>query len=682
MKDSYINAEAVFSDETENFIIPTEPSDDEQVTIRLRTASHNVDSVFLIMDEKEVEVSIIRNEKPFDYYEFVFDKIPKKVSYYFKITKKERVYFYNKKGLMNEVLHDYNFNIIPNWKMPEWSKSAVMYQIYVDRFNNGDKTNDVMTNEYKYLSYSSKKLDWEKPVEATDIANHYGGDLQGIIDKLDYLKDLGIEVLYLNPVFVSPSNHKYDIQDYDYIDPHFAKIVKDEGEELKFEKFTNEFATKYISRTTDKENLEASNAFFADFVQKCHDKGIKVIIDGVFNHCGAFNKWLDKEGFYEKNGYDVGAYSKKESKYHDYFSWGSNDDYSWPKNNTYSGWWGHDNHPKLNFEGSKELENYIMNIGAKWVSNPFNVDGWRLDVAADLGFSQEYNHEFWQKFRKSVKGANSEAIIISEHYGDPSSWLGGDQWDTVMNYDAFMEPITWFLTGMEKHSESFDVGLLNNHIAFEESMRYHKAKLSHQSLYSAMNQLSNHDHSRFLTRTNMICGRLHTSGAALADENIKIEVMMEAIVMQMTWIGSPTLYYGDEVGLSGWTDPDNRRTYPWGKENMELHDFYKKAIAIHKENPALKLGSLDKIYFKQGVLCYGRWLKDNAVIVCVNNNEKPEKVLIPVWRYSKNEQGVLQGLLEHSKRIVSHMENEYQFSNGYLEILLPPKSSKILREKL
>lgn len=197
-----------------------------------------------------------------------------------------------------------------------------------------------------------------------------------------------------------------------------------------------------MTRTTDPKNLEASDQLLAKLIGIAHSKGIKVILDGVFNHCGAFNKWLDKEGFYEKNGYPVGAYASEKSPYHNFFNWTGGE---WPNNEHYSSWWDHPNHPKLNYEHSDELYTYIMNIARRWVSPPYNADGWRLDVAADLGLSKEFNMKFWRDFRKVVKNANPNAVIIAEHYGDPKDWLMGDQWDTVMNYDAFMEPITWFL---------------------------------------------------------------------------------------------------------------------------------------------------------------------------------------------------------------------------------------------
>ena len=148
------------------------------------------------------------------------------------------------------------------------------------------------------------------------------------------------------------------------------------------------------------------------------------------------------------------------------------------------------------------------------------MDGCRLDVAADLGHSEDYNHGFWRKFRESVKKANPEAIILAEHYGDPSPWLDGSQWDTVMNYVAFMEPVSWFLTGMEKHSDEYKDYMLGNIENYENTMTHYMASFATSSLQCAMNQLSNHDHSRFLTRTNRRVGRIHTMGPEAAGENI------------------------------------------------------------------------------------------------------------------------------------------------------------------
>jgi alpha-glucosidase len=488
-----------------------------------------------------------------------------------------------------------------------------------------------------------------------------------------------VEIIYLSPVFVSPSSHKYDIQDYDFIDPHFAEIIVDEGEPLHYDKFHNRYATKYISRTTNNVNLLASNQLFAQFVAIAHERGIKVILDGVFNHCGAFNKWLDKENFYSGKGYAMGAYRDENSPYHDFFKWY---DHNWPNNDCYDAWWGYDNHPKLNYETSKRLYEYVLNIGKKWVSPPFNADGWRLDVAADLGGSEIFNHQFWKDFRKAVKGANPEAIILAEHYGSPKNWLQGDEWDTIMNYDAFMEPITWFLTGMEKHSEAFDAGRLCNAMDFENSIRENMSFMTAHSLMSSMNELSNHDHSRFLTRTNMKVGRLHTVGAAAADAGVNLGIMMEAVVFQMTWPGSPTIYYGDEAGMTGWTDPDNRRTYPWGKENKSLIAFHKSLIGFRKKYGALRVGSVIFLYNDYGIITYGRWDNKDRILVALNNNIEGKLFKIPVWKMECALNGSMEYLLNAAEGNWSTDAKKIDIIDGWITINVGGYGCAVLREKV
>ena len=678
LKD-YINIGAIFSDETENFVNPAEPKSDDNITIKFRTGKSNIDKVFINFGNETLPLEFDYSDDVFDFYKITLSPIKSPLRYYFSLAKDNKVYYYNKKGLYENVDINYNFTIIPDFEVPAWSKGSVMYQIYVDRFYNGDLTNDVCDKEYLYMGRISKKMkDWNVPVEADDICNFYGGDLQGVIDKMGYLKDLGIDAIYFNPIFVSPSNHKYDTQDYDYVDPHIGVIIKDNEAPLTDDKLINRHANMYIERTTSTENLEASNQLMQKVIEIAHAHNIKIILDGVFNHCGAFNKWLDKEGFYFNSGYPAGAYRAENSIYHDYFKWY---EHAWPNNDCYDSWWGHDNHPKLYFENSKALRDYIINIGVKWVSPPYNADGWRLDVAADLGDTEEFNHKFWKEFREAVKKANPQAIILAEHYGDPRAWLSGSEWDTVMNYDAFMEPITWFLTGMQKHSESYKEDMFCNAMAFEQSMRYYQSKFSYQSLYSSMNQLSNHDHSRFLTRTNKTAGRLHTLGSIEADRNINLSIMMEAVTFQMTWAGAPTIYYGDEVGLTGWTDPDNRRTFPWGKENTTLLEFHKKAIDTRKKSNALLKGSTVFIYSSYGVLCYGRWFEDEAVIVILNNRSEIITLSLPVWKAHVKPVSILHQQYSTVDERFSDKNDKYYVKDGLLLINLPPTSSIVLSNK-
>lgn len=672
------NKRAVFSDTSKWYVTPAEPKPYEEVKIHLRTAKDNVDLVYLVCNKEKIYMDKERTEGRFDYYVASYQLSGEKITYYFELHIGQLIGYYDTRGIVREITEYYHFAIIPGFHTPEWAKGAVMYQIYVDRFCNGDTSNDVLSGEYAYIKEQVQKVeDWNRYPAQMDVREFYGGDLQGVLDKMDYLKDLGVEVIYFNPLFVSPSNHKYDIQDYDYIDPHFGKIVYDEGELLPWGEKDNKKASRYINRVTDKRNLEASNALFAKVVEEAHKRGMRVILDGVFNHCGSFNKWMDRECIYENApGYEKGAHVSADSPYKDFFDFKNQN--AWPYNTTYDGWWGHDTLPKLNYENSKELYDYVMRIGAKWVSAPYNADGWRLDVAADLGHSPAFNHSFWQDFRKTVKRANPEAIILAEHYGNTRDWLQGNEWDTVMNYDAFMEPVTWFLTGMEKHSDDFREDLLGNSESFLGAMRHHCASFTMPSLQVAMNELSNHDHSRFLTRTNHKVGRTSTLGPEAANQGINKAVFMEAVVMQMTWIGAPTIYYGDEAGVCGFTDPDNRRTYPWGNEDQQLIVFHKDIIALRNQYRELREGSLKVIDNDYNFLAYGRFTNTASSLILINNNDTPLEREVSVWEIGAPMTGKMTTLFQSKAGEYLLGGISYEITAGRIRITLPPTSATLL----
>ncbi len=676
-----INKDALFSDGTEGFRIPSEPKPYDKVKVRLRVGKGDGDSVTLIVsDGAETPMVKSYGNMFFDYFEGQIELKSNRIRYYFRITKEQQTVYYNAIGPSDYYLREFDFSIMPGFTTPDWAKGAVFYQIFVDRFCNGDASNDVEDREYIYIGEPTTKVrDWSKYPASMGVREFYGGDLQGIMDKLDYLQDLGVDAIYLNPIFVSPSNHKYDIQDYDYVDPHYGRIVKDEGECLPDEGVCdNRQASRYITRVTDKVNLEASNQLFIELVEAIHRRGMKIILDGVFNHCGSFNKWLDREGLYEKQeGYEDGAYVCKDSPYKTYFQF--HNENQWPYNCSYDGWWAHDTLPKLNYERSPKLYEDIMRVARKWVSPPFNVDGWRLDVAADLGYSPEYNHRFWREFRKNVKEANPNALILAENYGNSTPWLKGDEWDTTMNYDAFMEPVTWFLTGLEKHSDEFKGEMRGNAQNFFDSMRYHMTEYNVQSLYTAMNELSNHDHSRFLTRTNYQVGRTASRGAEAANDGINKGIMRAAVVIQMTWPGAPTIYYGDEAGVCGWTDPDNRRTYPWGKEDMELIHLHKELIRLHKSYDALMKGSLLFMGGEKDYICYGRFFQDESFVVAVNRGSYERTVDIPVWQLGIGD-GVPMVLLITTEEDGYSMATRFLISqDGYLRYHLGPVSAVVIK---
>ena len=493
-----------------------------------------------------------------------------------------------------------------------WTYNSVFYQIYPIGFCGAPVHNDGVT-----VPRIRKIMEWS-----------------------DYLKDLGVDSILLNPIFDS-DNHGYDTRDFRKIDCRLG-----------------------------------TNEDFSDVCKDLHDHDIKIVLDGVFNHCGSFNKWLDRERVYESiGGYEAGAYVSRDSEYHSFFKF--HDEKKWPYNGSYDGWWGHDTLPKLNYEDSPKLHDYIMEIAGKWVSAPYNADGWRLDVAADLGHSQEFNHEFWKKFRKAVKEANPEAIILAEHYGDANSWLQGDQWDTIMNYDGFMDPVTWFLTGVDKHSDNSNPGMRGDAGTFKLTMQYQMSRMQNQSLLVAMNELSNHDHSRFLTRTNRMVGRVGTAGTAAASQDIDEAIFKQGVVMQMTLPGAPTLYYGDEAGVCGWTDPDNRRTYPWGHENFEILEFYRETIAIHRQHKVFKTGSYKPLVEQRDLLCYGRFDMDNAAFVAINTSDTDKTVSIPTWTLGVEDGESFERLIETSREFYNCGRVKVVQENDVVTVTVKANSSVI-----
>ena len=677
-----INRKALFSDETSLFKTPYEPVAGDRVTLKFRTLKNDVSKVYAVINGVQRLMKKLpagREISNFDFYSVTFKCPAKTVKYYFMAYDDDDAVAFNRLGCVENAQEEYDFSFVPGFKVPDWAKGAVFYQIFTDRFFNGEKSNDVEDNEYYYTGGHSRKItDWNKPPEVLDVNCFYGGDLQGVRQKLDYLQGLGVEAVYFNPLFVSPSNHKYDTQDYDHIDPHIAVIEDDLEHSMQFWEHNNGYAPKYIKRVISPKNLEKSNEYFAELVKELHRRGMRVVIDGVFNHCGSFNKWMDREGVYlYKEGYEEkGAYQSADSPYRSYFRFKKKEAHS-----EYEGWWGFQTLPKLDYEHSPELVEFILSTGAKWVSEPFGVDGWRLDVAADLGHSVKFNHKFWQMFRKRVRSANPEAFIFAEHYGDPQGWFNGKEWDSVMNYDAFMEPVTWFLTGMEKHSESFDGSKLWDGNAFFESMFKNMSKFPRPALDSALNQLSNHDHSRFLTRTNGTVGTLKSSGSQSAGYNVDLSVMALGVLIQMTWPGSPGIYYADEAGQVGWTDPDSRRTYPWGNENKLLISYHKDVIALRKEIHCLKTGSIKNLDAGNGYIIYGRFDGDDCAAVIINCTDGDLNLSVPVWELGVPTGAVMQRrLLTYSAGYTTDGDN-CEVRHGRLFLTLPAKSGSVYHYK-
>ncbi|MCI8512288.1 MAG: glycoside hydrolase family 13 protein [Lachnospiraceae bacterium] len=680
-----MNRGAFFCDETVRYRCPEEPDAKDLVTLRFRTAKDEAEHVYLVCHHEKVkrELLIKRTEGRFDFYETVLRVPDFSIRFYFEITAGRDVCTFNRLGVSTDLRPENSFCMIPGFRVPAWAKGALMYQIFVDRFCNGDPENDVETGEYLYIGSPVRRVEnWSEELAVPDVYRFYGGDLQGILDKLDYLQSLKVEVIYLSPVFVSPSNHKYDCQDYEHIDPHYGSIVRDCGELLDSATGDNSHSKKYAVRTADKANLEASDALFVRLVEAIHARGMRVILDGVFNHCGSFNKWLDRERIYEQEGsYEPGAYLSADSPYRSFFRFRDEEYWRWPNNDSYEGWWDHDTLPKLNYEGSRGLYQYILDIARKWLSPPYCIDGWRLDVAADLGHSPEMNHKFWQDFRRVVKAVNPEALILAEHYGDVQPWLQGNEWDTVMNYDAFMEPVSWFLTGMEKHSDAKNDHLHHNSQAFFGFMMGGMSRMPEASLLSAMNELSNHDHSRFLTRTNGTRGRLESMGTAAASMGINYGIFYAAVVIQMTWPGAPTIYYGDETGLCGWTDPDSRRTYPWGREDWEIVELHKYLSGIRNRNRAFRTGSFKALNAENGVIAYGRFNEAERGVVIVNSEGHGRRVRVPVWQ-AEVAGPCMYRIMETGEKRYNVGKLAYPVEDGMMTVEVGPYSAMIFEEKL
>ncbi len=649
-----------FSDESDNYT--AYDRNGKTVRVLLRTGRYQARRVTAVCGGRRFNMKWDHEKNDFDFYAADLPLQEGSVSYYFEIETVEGNALVDRVGAFFGERDLIPFQKDRNYIVPSWAHGAVMYQVFVDRFANGDVSNDVQTGDYTYLEKPVRNAGMDHVPETLDVGNFCGGDLQGLMEKLDYLADLGVSVLYLNPVFVSPSSHKYDVQDYDHIDPHFGVLARAASSSL------------YARQTTDPASLAASDALFAKFVENCHKRGIRVILDGVFNHCSSLNQWMDREGIYQNGG----AFGNPDSPYHSYFVFEDE------ACETYECWWDHKSLPKLNYEGSKALCEAIFRIAEKWVSPPFSADGWRLDVAADLGHSEEFNHRFWREFRNRVKKANPDAVIIAEHYGDPSSWLNGREWDTVMNYSAFMEPVSWFFTGMEKHSDYFNPELFGNSEETERMMTFASAALPYPALTSAMNQLDNHDHSRFLTRTSRIPARL---GGALPDDagkNIRKSVLRQAVLFLMTWPGSPCIYYGDEAGLCGFTDPDSRRPFPWGREDEKLVRFYRECAEIRRSYDVIKTGSTRFLTARGSVLSFARFTEDEQLIAVFNASDTEREAEIPVWvcgRAGYLKQDDLTVILTSAEGGYSRKKVICRAEYGILKYSLPPHAAVLISGK-
>jgi glycosidase len=396
---------------------------------------------------------------------------------------------------------------------------------------NGDPNNDV-----------ADKVSWDSLPSRT---NFFGGDLKGIIQKLDYLQDLQIATVILSPIFVSPSNHKYDTIDYFHIDPSFGTI-----EDLR------------------------------TLVRGAHQRNIKVILDGVFNHIGYYSLiFQDVITHGESSQYWDWFYihgSKVDTEFVNYECVG---DYKWM--------------PKLRYSSSS-LREYILSIGKYWIEVA-DIDGWRLDVADEVDFT------FWQRFRQEIKKIRSDALLVGETWKDGRDLLRGDEMDTIMNY-RFRTNVVSFLGGGSLDVKSFQHQM--------EEMIFNYPSPVHHHLY---NLLSSHDTSRIMTALN---------------NNIKR--VKQAIVLLMTYPGMPIIFYGDEMGMEGETDPDCRKTMRWSKARSSIEAFTRRMIDIRNTSLSLQKGSMMHLNIGKNIYCFMRKLDDEWMLIMINPTDIDEQLDIHV----------------------------------------------------
>ena len=564
--------------------------------------------------------------------------------YYFIIeTNHGKVYYYGSPDGLGGVgqltgypPHSYQVTVYKrDFTTPDWFKNSVMYQIFVDRFYNGNEDGSFMAYKDDCIFHD----DWsETPCYKPDpktgeiMCNDFlGGNLPGIIQKLPYLKELGISVLYLNPVFEAYSNHKYDVGNYKNIDPMFGDL-----------------------------------RIFRELCSKAKEMGISIILDGVFSHTGSDSVYFNKKGRYPS----LGAYQSRESPYYSWYRFIRYPD-------KYDCWWGIHTLPNVN-EMEPSFMNYIIHdedsVAKYWLK--MGARGWRLDVVDELP------DEFLKAFRKAVKQADGDAVIIGEVWEDASrkisydrrrEYLLGEELDSVMNY-PFRDMVIKFIMG-EWDARHFNRGI----VSLFENYPIH-------CVYSLMNIVGTHDVARIktilggappqhtLTRDQQAFYVMTDEQEYLARQRLKL-----VSLLQMTFPGVPCIYYGDEAGLAGYSDPFNRRTYPWGREDKDILEWYKRIIGLRNGMDVLKTGEFIPVYCENDVYgfvrriqggrnVFGHQCKDGFALVLVNRSRyKAYTVKLNMIKWGV---GRLTDILNNCA--------EFYAEDGYLTVEILPLKGRLI----
>jgi cyclomaltodextrinase len=450
---------------------------------------------------------------------------------------------------------------------PEWVKDAIFYQIFPDRFARSNRVTRPINLE-----------DWEQPPTQFGFK---GGDLLGVVERLDYLQDLGVTAIYFNPIFQSASNHRYHTHDYMQVDP-----------------------------------LLGGDQAFRELLDQAHRRGLRVVLDGVFNHAS--------RGFFQFNHIlENGA----ASPYLDWFlvkDFPLNAYMAKPGVHQYASWANLPALPKFN-AGNPQVRRFIFDVARYWLEQ--GIDGWRLDVPDEIKVEG-----FWHEFRRLVKAVNPEAYIVGEIPWEAPSWLQGDRFDAVMNYPFARACLGFFARGgIDRQLEAGYMGLPPapelDAAGFAQRVEGLLEMYPRQAVLAQLNLLDSHDTPRFLSLASGRGG----GGAALR----------LATLFQMTYPGAPCIYYGDEVGMLGGRDPDCRRAFLWadGSEephpswDLELRGYYKRCIALRKRHPALRRGDYVSLYAEDGVYAYLRRLHTDSLVVVINNQSAAYDLDVPVGQH-------------------------------------------------
>jgi alpha-glucosidase len=603
--DNNVEWNYLFSDQGPMFDSNPEPTAGTAVTVTLRTCKSDISSAnvkyYDSADSNYHWVSMVwvSNDPTgtFDYWQGTIPASSSEKYYRFQINDGTATAWLNAAGITSSEPSSGDFFVIPGFKTPDWMKNGVIYQIFPDRFYDGSTSNDVTTGEYTYGGCATEKHAWGASVlSVNDPTNcnsevFFGGDLAGIDQKLSYIKQtLGANIIYLNPIFNSPTVHKYDTQNYYEIDPAFGASS------------TLETLIGDIHKSTN------------------GPKGY-IILDGVFNHSGDSNCWFQKQLYDGITCSYQGAYQSQSSSYYGYYTF-----QAWP--GSYSDFFGFGGMPKLDYGASgSAVRNQIYggssSVVKTYLSSPYGIDGWRLDFpqaldSAGNGGSDATNHQITQELRSAVKSVNSSADILGEFWGDASPWLDdGTEWDNVMNYNGFTQPVSEWMCGVDYHGNSASI----NESSLDSWLIGTRADVPVNVQETWTNELGSHDTERFATR----CGG-----------NIWDTYM--GLIFQFTYIGTPTVYYGDEYGEQGGNDPDNRRTFDWTQANTSntAVALTQKLISIRNQYPELRTGSIKTLLVDttNHIYAFGRWDANHRIAVVLNNTSNTETVTIPAWQLS------------------------------------------------